>query len=181
MGVAEREARVPQITTADLLLRYNAGERNFNGIKIINDFDRATGGELIGADLRGISLRGANLEDTILEGANLTDADLFGCSLLYGSLRKATLGDANLSCAYLCECRCEGANFGGCLMQGVNAEGSSFRDAYDPRFRNSFLIDTNLQGAITTKDVIYKLRNFIYKCVLPDGSLDIGPYWTDWP
>jgi uncharacterized protein YjbI with pentapeptide repeats len=157
MSSFEREARVPNITTADLLARYNDGERNFNGIRVISQFFEGDGGELIGADLRGISLR----------GANLTDADLFGCFLRYGSLCKATLGNADLSCAHLCECRCDGANFGGCLMENVNAEGSSFKDADDPRFRNSFLINTNLQGARTTKQMIDKLHNFIVTVHFP--------------
>ena len=57
-----------EITTHELLARYNTGERNFAGVDILKAY-RLDGSDIIyvpgleGAYLPGINLRGANLEE----------------------------------------------------------------------------------------------------------------------
>lgn len=96
-----------RITPDELLERYQAGERNFNGIELIPVPERSDGDQTIygleGTDLSGISLRGASLIKTRLTETNLTDADLFGACLYWSWLDYAILRNANLSNANLRE------------------------------------------------------------------------------
>ena len=167
--------KIPEITTVELLERYNAGERNFSGVKIIKDFLGATGYELFGVDLRGISLRGAYLEDICFSETNLMGADLSGCCLLNGCLSECILSDARLDCANLDNCSCNKTTFGGCSMQLVNATRANFQGAFSPVFSWSILIETNLKDAVITRQVLDECHNFIYRCIMPDGSYEIGP------
>jgi uncharacterized protein YjbI with pentapeptide repeats len=75
---------VEEISTVELLVRYGDGERNFAGIKLVDEQRYHTDYDLVDLrdfDLRGINLRGADLSEVNLTGANLSGADLAGVCL----------------------------------------------------------------------------------------------------
>ena len=71
------------------LSRYAAGERNFEGIKVLDT-------ALSGIDLSGINLSKANLSAFDLSGANLSSADLRRIKMLGANLSGANLQGADL-------------------------------------------------------------------------------------
>lgn len=77
-----------EMSTEELVVRYDAGERDFRGIKLIE-----TRGfiDLQGWNLRDINLRGAYLREVDLTGADLTGANLFGVSLENSCLKNAII------------------------------------------------------------------------------------------
>ena len=168
-----------KITTDELLARYNAGERDFNGIELIriperDGIDGPIEG-LEGANLLGISLRGANLEDIWFVEANLTRADLFGVSLIHASLADAILKEANLFSANLTKAVCHRADFSGAILAQMNATDTSFIDATLNYFECAVLARANFQGA---KGRLY-LRtrcNLIWHTTMPNGTVEKGPY-----
>jgi hypothetical protein len=103
----------PPTNAAELLKRYEAGERNFSAADL-NGAD-LNGADLNGANLRGAYLNGANLRGANLRGANLRGADLNGAYLNGANLRAADLYGANLSGAYL-----GGANLSGAYLGGAD-------------------------------------------------------------
>ena len=168
-----------KITTDELLARYNAGERDFNGIELIRIPER-DGFEgpilgLEGANLQGIGLRGANLEDIWFVETNLTRADLFGASLIHASLADAILKETNLFSVNLTKAVCYRADFSGAILEQMNATDASFIDATLDYFECAVLARANFQGA---KGRLY-LRtrcNFIGHTTMPDGTVEKGPY-----
>lgn len=168
-----------EITTDELLARYNAGERVFNGIELIriperDGFEGPIMG-LEGANLQGISLRGANLEDIWFVETNLTRADLFGASLIHASFADAILKEANLFSANLTKAVCHRANFSGAILDQMNATDTSFIDATLNYFECAVLARANFQGA---KGRLYlgTRCNLIWHTTMPDGTVEKGPY-----
>jgi uncharacterized protein YjbI with pentapeptide repeats len=90
------------MTAAELVERYNKGERDF-----------------MGADLQG-----TYLEDAHLQYANLQYADLKGASLQYANLRHANLRWADLRGAIL-----DGADLQGAHLQFAKLEGTDLHEA----------------------------------------------------
>jgi uncharacterized protein YjbI with pentapeptide repeats len=175
-----------KITAIDLLERYAAGDRNFNGIELIPDPQRNIydgSGDihgLEGADLRGISLRGANLRDVILTDADLSEADLFGACLFCAMLANTTLKGANLYAVSLVQAGCEGANFDGADMTLIDATNTGFGNAKIGFIENAVLACANFKGSITSKNTLCSCGNLIWHTTMPDGTIEQGPYWGEW-
>jgi len=91
-SLAGRKGAWVQIT--ELVNRYQAGERSFEGVSL-------AGANLRGVDLSDIVLRGADLRFTNLREANLRGADLSEANLYEANLQDADLRQANLSRAVL--------------------------------------------------------------------------------
>jgi hypothetical protein len=167
-----------QITPEELLARYNAGERDFNGIELLRVPERhGIAGPIEGiegADLREINLRGANLKDICLNGANLTRADLFGASLISACMADAIFRDANLFSANLNWAGCHRSDFTGARMNQMNACSANFIDAILTPFEYTILAFTNFQGA-RGRESIRGHFNVIWETTMPDGSVILGP------
>jgi uncharacterized protein YjbI with pentapeptide repeats len=171
-----------RITTDELLERYKAGERNFNGIeliRIVGEMGERDGVDgqitgLEGADLRGINLRGANLEKVNLSGANLTGADLFGAYLGEAGLVKTILRDTNLFSVNLSHAVLTGADLTGANLSQTKAVSAVFIGAKIGYFEYADLTQANLQGAIGM--LIKGHFNLIWDTTMPDGTVEKGPY-----
>ena len=91
--------QIPVTTVGEFLMRYEAGERNFQNIElpgvVLSYFD------LRGCNFIGANLKGANLSHACLEGANLVIANLENANFSDANLRKAKLMGANLKNACL--------------------------------------------------------------------------------
>lgn len=168
-----------KITTDELLARYNAGERDFNGIELIriperDGFEGPIEG-LEGANLQGINLRGANLEDIWFVETNLTRADLFGVCLIHASLADAILKEANLFSANLTKAVCYRADFSGAILDQINATDTSFIDATLDYFECAILAHANFQGA-KGRLCLRTQGNLIWHTTMPNGTVEEGPY-----
>lgn len=98
------------ISTEELIQRYESGERNFCDIGL-------TRLDLSNVNLAGVNLAGAKLRGANLTGANLADANLSHAYLICANLTRANLSGANLTWAILV-----GAN-----LENTNLRGSTFR------------------------------------------------------
>ena len=93
------------MSTEELINRYQAGERDFKEIKLVQsslsgvDLSEAdlSIADLAGADLSAADLSGANLSGAILKGANLSGANLTGANLSWADLGMANLTEADLT------------------------------------------------------------------------------------
>jgi hypothetical protein len=88
-----------RMTAEELLQRYQAGERDFRGVRLRGIFLRDT--SLHGIDLSCADLRGASLMGVDLSQANLRRANFSGAFLILARLSEADLSQANLSRAFL--------------------------------------------------------------------------------
>jgi uncharacterized protein YjbI with pentapeptide repeats len=180
------EDRIWKITAIELLERYAAGERNFNGIELIPDPQRNIydcSGEihgLEGANLRGISLRGANLRDVVFTETDLSEADLFGACLFCATLANTTLKGANLYSVSLVQAGCAGANFDGAVLTLMDATNTRFGNARIGGFENAILACANFKGSNTSKNTLCSWGNLIWHTTMPDGTIEEGPYWGEW-
>jgi uncharacterized protein YjbI with pentapeptide repeats len=121
-----------KISPKELLSRYQAGERNFAGIRLLepNDDPEALCGAdlseiiLSGAYLPGVKLREVNLSGSLMIGVYLPDADLTLADLKKSDLRGATLKRA---CLEYVDLRCAILN-GANLIQ-ANLLGADLTDA----------------------------------------------------
>jgi uncharacterized protein YjbI with pentapeptide repeats len=175
---------VVKISTNELLVRYNAGERNFNGIellRIVGDMGEIDGVDglitgLEGADLRGINLRGANLEKVDLSRADLTGADLFGVYLGEASLGKTILRDANLFSANLSHAGLPWADLTGADLTYVRAVSAIFIGAKVPGFERANLAHANFQNSTANDYNLCRRFNLIWDTTMPDGTVKEGPH-----
>ena len=101
-----------EINSTNLIERYRAGERMFDGASL-------DGANLAYANLAGASLDGANLDGANLAYANLAGASLDGASLDGASLDGASLAYANLAGASL-----DGASLDGASLDGASLDGA---------------------------------------------------------
>jgi uncharacterized protein YjbI with pentapeptide repeats len=171
-----------EITTEELLKKYTSGKRNFAGAVVIRE--KGYGREFIdleGADLRDINLRGADLSFANLSGANLTGADLFAASLREARLDGAIIRNANLECVNLFRSYLIGADLIGSNLYHANAIGAIFREA---RFlyggEHNIFICADFRGASIAHDAICRGMNVIWDTIMPDGSIERGPYFGEW-
>jgi len=173
----------------ELLKNYAAGERNFAGIDLSHATDWAdtlrnlkyANPNLRGFDLRGINLKGANLCLAYLPGTNLTGADLTGANLLQANLIGANLTEAILTGANLREAKL-GADLTRACLESANLTWATLRGAnlFQANLTWAILIETNL-GNATNWDMVLVDRTFLWKTILPDGTVQIDPiyksYW----
>lgn len=171
-----------EITTEELLKKYTSGKRNFAGAIVIRErgYDRQFI-DLECAVLRDINLRGADLSRADLSGADLSGADLFSASLIEARLDGAMIKDANLDCVNLCRCTLTNADLTGSSLHYVNAIDANFRGAkiFFGGEHNVF-IGTNFQGTSIPHDGICRAMNVIWDTVMPDGTIQRGPYFGEW-
>ncbi|MCC3421240.1 MAG: pentapeptide repeat-containing protein [Microcoleus sp. PH2017_29_MFU_D_A] len=134
------------IETQELLRRYAAGERRFEGIVLYR-------ADLRGVDLHNIIMPNAHLANANLSGANLqesclTNVNFRGTDLSGANLKNSCLDSADLSYANL-----KGANLLTLDMNGVN------------------FTDANLLSAKIFFSQTGRFRNTI----LPNGEVIVGP------
>jgi Pentapeptide repeats (8 copies) len=147
---------VKVVRAEELLERYAAGEREFDGVDI------GGGEELVGANLSGIRLTNSFLNEIFMDKIDLSGANLSGTNFAQSSMAMANLRGANLSCANL---------------QYVDLRAS---DLTDSLLINACLIattmsDINLTGAnLTNAEVgedFWIERKLFSNTVMPDGSI----------
>ena len=106
----EPEGYEPPKSAGELIERYKAGERYFEGVSLIAV---GTFGDLSDVDLSGANLSGAALSYANLRGARLYKVDLRGAKLDGADLSGAYLVSANLSGAKLDHAKLYAAEIGG--------------------------------------------------------------------
>ncbi len=166
------------IPLQEVVERYQAGERNFAGIGLYSQASRM----LKDADLSGINLSGADLSQIKLEKTNLSGACLRGTDFVYSDLRSVNLSHADLSHANLRCCYWINVDFShACMARAVLFE-SELTDAnlFGTNLEAIILIHSCLKGAI--KSDPFRIGGaFIWNSMMPDGSMDLGPRFVDYP
>lgn len=170
-----------KISPKELLSRYQAGERNFAGIRLAptdDDPEALCGADLSeiilsGAYLPGVKLREVNLSGSLMVGVYLPDADLTLADLSYANLIGATLKRACLECADLNATLLEGAN-----LIGANLDGA---DTVNTNLDYSVLCQTNL-SKIWPSDIyfdkyIYCPGSLLWETTMPDGNFISNPQY----
>ncbi|MBO0351519.1 pentapeptide repeat-containing protein [Phormidium pseudopriestleyi FRX01] len=167
------------LTPSELLTRYQAGERNFAGIRLIepnNDPEALCGADLSGiilsgAYLPGVKLREANLTGAKMVGVYMPDADLTLADLRKVNLIGATLKRACLECADLSRTLLEGAN-----LIGANLDGS---DTAHANLEYSVLCQTNLSKIWPSHPSfdIYSPGSLLWETTMPDGTFIAIPQY----
>lgn len=166
-----------EISAEELLVRYDAGERNFAGVEVIRNHWCI---DLEGLDFRGINLRGANLKDANLTGANLTGADLTGAILRSAILEQAIIRDASLYSANLCWANVSEADLRLTRLTHMNASSAVFFGAkFKYGFEYAILADANFRGATISDDVLYAHGNLLWNTTTSEGVIIRGPLYGD--
>ena len=166
-----------EITTEELLVRYDSGERNFAGVKLIKTCGAI---DLKGLNLQGITLRGADLTGADLTGADLTGADLTGAVLVETYLERATIRDANLYSANLHWCNLVEADLLRANLDHVNATSAFFCGAINiGGFEHTILAKTNFKDALIPNCNICRGGNLIWDTTMSDGTIVPGPQFGD--
>ncbi|WP_414528419.1 pentapeptide repeat-containing protein [Nodularia chucula] len=171
-----------EITTEELLKRYTSGKRNFAGAVVVRKSECGRNYiDLEGAVLRDINLRGADLSFADLRLADLSGADLFGASLIEARLDGAIIRDANLQCVNLCGCNLTGADLVGISWHHANAIDAIFRRArFSGGGENNVFICADFRDASIAHDAICRAMNVIWDTIMPDGTIQNGPYFGEW-
>lgn len=135
------------VNREQLVQRYMAGERDFQGLDLIQA--NLSGVNLSGVDLSRAQLMLANLAEVVLEdsrllSANLTGADAIGAYFRKSQMIGAILIGTDLSEADLVEANLVGANLGGANLTGANLHNANLSEAV---LIGANLRDCNLEGA----------------------------------
>jgi uncharacterized protein YjbI with pentapeptide repeats len=175
-----KKLQIMFITVEELLARYQNGERNFAGISLasptgitqmLTDAD-LTGINLSGADLTGLRLERVNLSEAILTRSNFLDSVLIDVNLNHAELYKVNLR------------RCQGLYVDLSLAFMVQSNWVKTKILYSNLFytnlEEAILICSSLEGAMNT-DPFRIGGAFAWHLTLPDGSLDEGPRFIDYP
>lgn len=166
-----------RMTAEELIVRYDAGDRNFAGVELIQDQPYIDLAEL---DLRGINLRGAMLRSADFTGANLTGADMTGAFLSCAKFDNAIVRDASLFAATVKEVRFWETDLKGSCLSYISASNAVFcRAKLDGGFERCRLDRANFQDATLTPNLICRGGNLIWETVMPDGSIVHGPQYGD--
>jgi uncharacterized protein YjbI with pentapeptide repeats len=164
-----------ELSVQDLLARYAAGERRFQGVNL-------RGAHLGGADLRGADLRGADLTSATLPSAQLSSVDLTEAKLGSAWLAGAELRGANLTGADLSDASSLTVNpFDGIIWQmmgesyatsPVNLAGALLRGACLDRavLGSAVLTGADLAGASLLRTQLQ--RAVLTHAVLSDADLE---------
>ena len=177
--MTDRNVIKPWIMAAEeLIVRYDAGERNFAGVELISDQQPYI--DLVELDLRGINLRGATLRNADFTRANLTGADLTGAFLNCAKFDNAIVRDASLFAATINEVRFWESDLKGTCLSYVNASNAVFCKAkLDGGFEYCILDCANFRDAIISPKMICRGGNLIWETIMPDGSIVHGPQYGD--
>jgi len=167
-----------------LLQRYMTGERDFQGLDLIQA--NLSGVNLSGADLSRAQLMLANLGEVVLEdsrlmGANLTGADAIGGYFRHSQMIGAILIGADLSEADLLGANLVGANLGGANLTGANLHNANLSEAVliganlrDSNLEGASLWGANLSGADLTQARLHPdslATANLWGTTLPDGHV----------
>ncbi|WP_377475683.1 MAG: pentapeptide repeat-containing protein [Microcoleus anatoxicus] len=134
------------IKTQELLRRYAAGERRFEGIVLYR-------ADLRGVDLHNIIMPNAHFADANLSGANLQESCLTRVNFRGANLSGANLYIANLTDADLSYTNLKGANLLTLDMNGVN------------------FTEANLLSA----KIFFSQAGWFRNTILPNGECIVGP------
>ncbi|APB35202.1 pentapeptide repeat-containing protein [Gloeomargarita lithophora Alchichica-D10] len=167
-----------------LIQRYMAGERDFQGLDLIQA--NLSGVNLSGADLSRAQLMLANLGEVVLEdsrlmGANLTGADAMGGYFRHSQMIGAILIGTDLSEADLMGANLVGANLGGANLGGANLQNANLTEAVliganlrDSNLEGASLWGANLSGADLTQARLHPdslATANLWGTTLPDGQV----------
>lgn len=183
---------------SELTNRYNAGERDFEGIDCQGDL---IAGRLPGVNLSGANIPSTNLEDSDLAGANLSKALVMGqlrrinlsnanlqgtqfsythpislglilaSELKYANLEKASLVSANLQKVSLIDANLKAANLHSANLKDADLRGADLHgaDLTEANLEGANLCQANLTEAILTEQ---QLETAILGwTILPNGSI----------
>ena len=166
-----------EITTEELLKKYTSGKRNFAGAVVVRS--KTTGRSYI--DLEGVVLRDINFRGADLSFADLRGADLFGASLIEARLDGAIIRDANLECVNLFRCYLIGADLVGSHLYQTSAIGAIFRKAkFSGGGEHNVFICADFRDASIAHDAICRAMNVIWDTIMPNGTVQSGPYFGEW-
>ena len=150
------------ITLAELRQRYDAGERDFTGVKLQTGILKR-----IRNLPRGIILKKADLSETEMDGIGIYDVDLS-----YANLRKTNLGETGFGQTNLEGTDFRGADFCQTLFSNCNLRHANFAgtDLVELLFRDCDLSYANFKD--TTQFDIGRCKGVIFhETIMPDGSL----------
>jgi uncharacterized protein YjbI with pentapeptide repeats len=170
------------MTPEELVGRYLQGKRDFQGIKLIQSPLDVEGNEI---DLRGLCLQEINLSGACLKkvdftAADLTRANLFGAVLEQACLKRAVIRDANLYSANLRWCNLTEADLRGSVLNHINATCAYFDRAINiGALEYAILADTSFQDAHIPNSLICRGGNLIWRTIMPDGTIQLGPQYGD--
>lgn len=179
--MAWQEIRV-EMTPEDLVGRYMQGERDFRGIKLIQSPLAVEGNEI---DLRGLCLRDINLSGAYFHQADFTESDftnanMIGAIFKESCFKRAIIRDANMHSINLRWSDLSEADFWGTNLSHVNATCAYFNRAkIHYGFEYSILAETSFHDALVSKDIICSSGNLIWRTIMPDGTIENGPYWGE--
>ena len=149
---------------------------------INSPFDEIPGSEI---NIRGLCLSGANFSGSDLTKVDFTEADLTGANLVgailtEASLNRTILRDVNFCGASLRWCGLNEADLLGSNLSHVNATCAWFTGAINvPLISYSIFADTDFTDAQTTKQLICRAGNLIWRTIMPDGEIVFGPQYGD--
>jgi uncharacterized protein YjbI with pentapeptide repeats len=170
------------MTPEDLVGSYMQGIRDFRGIKLVNSEFEIPGAEI---NIRGFCFSGANFSGADLSKADLTEADLTGANLLGAILRSAQLNqailrDVNFYGACMQWCGLIEADLLGSNLSYINATCACFDGAINiPPMEHAIFASTTFTGAQITKQLICRGGNLIWRTIMPDGEIVVGPQYGD--
>lgn len=173
---------VLEMSPEELVGRYLQGERDFRGIKLIQSPFDVEGNEI---DLRGLCLRDINLSGAYLKKADFTETDLtganlFGAVLEQACLKRAIVRDANLYSANLRWCNLTEADLRGSVLNHINATCAYFDRAINiGALEYAILADASFQEAHIPDQLICRGGNLIWRTIMPDGTIKLGPQYGD--
>ncbi len=180
-----------EITAIELLDRYEAGERDFQGL-----------------DLSGLQFNpsGIGRRKIIVDGADFTGANMSKCKFMYQTLRdgifrnvdfsSATFDDTSILNCDVSFANFAGSNFGESGFDKVNLEGANFTKAIffqagiskcnltDTIFRGARLEESNPMDGILTRVDFTGARDLYFgkqakvifdRTIMPDGSIRTDP------
>jgi uncharacterized protein YjbI with pentapeptide repeats len=168
-----RDIPVWEMLVEELIVRYDAGERNFVGVNIIEN--RGPWADLVNFDLTGINLTGAVLTNVDLTGANLTGANLTGAVITGSILDEAIIREAILSNVYLKSTSLINTDLRDSNLQYIRSSLVAFCGARFNYFSRCVFMETNFTGCSAARHELVVLSNFFYKVIMPDGSTLVGP------
>ncbi len=171
-----------KMTPEELVGRYIQGERDFRGIIVIQSPLDVKGSEI---DFRGLCLQNINLSGACLKkadftGADLSGANLFGSVLEQACLKRAIVRDANLYSANLRWCDLSEADLKGSVLDHINATCAYFDRAINiGALEYAILADASFQDAHISDQLICRGGNLIWRTIMPDGTVMLGPQYGD--
>ena len=137
---------VQSSTAQEIQAKYQAGERNFQGVQLRRE--DLHGLNLEGANFSGADFTEANLRDTNLQGANFQGAYCNGADLSSANLAKANFQGASLIKTYLIKANLQGANLEEALCTGAFLTRANLQEAH---LNGTYFNGASLTGADFTQ------------------------------